>query len=113
MTHCHMPRHKKPTPESILTRQIREVLNHCGIFHWKVFQGLGCQPGVSDIVGLTKEGRFFTIEVKAAKNKLSYPQALFISNIQKSGGIAIVAYSVEDVIVGLSLEDRFLNFKNS
>lgn len=56
------------------------------------------QRGIPDIWGVLKGGRFFGIEVKTEKGKLSFEQGEFINNVRAQGGIAFVARSVEDVI---------------
>ena len=103
--------YKKQTAEAILTRQIRDILRTVGYKHYKAWQGLGSEPGVSDIIGLTKEGQFFACEIKGPKGKLSSAQAYFLMEVKRSGGLAIVAHSVEDVIEGLNLQDRFIGYK--
>jgi len=61
--------------------------------------------GISDIIGCLGGkygGRYLAIEVKVGKNKLSEKQQEFLNKIKRCGGIAIVAYSLDDVIAGLS-----------
>lgn len=59
--------------------------------------------GVSDILGVY-QGKFLAIEVKTPQNKKrSDEQNLFIETINKNGGIAFYATSVEDVKKGLGL----------
>lgn len=94
--------------EKNVTKSIRDLLKTLGVFHFKQFQSLGSVPGVPDIIGIY-QGRFLGIEVKAPKGKPSPMQVAFLDNIRKQGGIAILAYSVDDVIKGLGVEDRFLN----
>ena len=53
--------------------------------------------GVSDILGIDANGRFVAIEVKTPSGKVSDNQKLFIEDINKHGGIAFVARSVDDV----------------
>jgi hypothetical protein len=53
--------------------------------------------GSGDILGMTKEGKFFSIEVKAKGKKPSPSQVDFIQRVTLSKGIAFVAYSVDDV----------------
>lgn len=53
--------------------------------------------GIADIIGTTKNGIFFAIEVKMPKKKLSPDQEKFLEKVNKSNGIAIVAYSLDDV----------------
>lgn len=54
--------------------------------------------GTSDIIGLTKDGRFFAIEVKRKGAKPTVEQFSFLQNVRESNGIAILAYSLDDVI---------------
>lgn len=93
--------------EAALTRSIRQVLKTLGIFHWKQHQGLGSTPGVPDIIGIWN-GKMLGIEIKTARGKVSERQQAFIDRINSAGGLAFVARSVEDVIKGLGVQDRFL-----
>lgn len=54
--------------------------------------------GVPDIVGLTSKGRFIGVEVKVKYNKPSAEQLSFLAEIKKRKGIALVAYSLDDII---------------
>jgi Holliday junction resolvase len=98
---------KPPTAEAQLTRSIRQLLRSLGIFHWKVWGGPMSTPGVPDIIGCFK-GRLIGIEIKSEKGVVSEYQKEFIENINRAGGLAFVARSLEDVIEGLGLQDRFL-----
>jgi len=100
---------KKITPETLLKRDIKNLLRTLGIFNFSVLQGLGATPGIPDILAIHK-GLFVGIEVKAAGGKPSDHQKRFLEIIRDQGGIAILAYSVEDVIDGLGVRDRFLNY---
>jgi hypothetical protein len=104
--------YRKPTAESILTRQIRDVLSHARIYHWKAWQGMGSKPGIADILGIMPDGKMLAIECKAPKGKLSDAQALFLSEIKLHGGVVVCARSVEDVIEALGLQDKFVEYKN-
>ena len=101
---------KKPTPETLLKRDIKNLLRTLGIFNFPVLQGLGATPGIPDILGIYK-GRFVGIECKAPGGKPSEHQKRFLEIIREQGGIAILAYSVSDVIEGLGVQDRFLDFQ--
>lgn len=74
--------------------------NNCGSFQdkngrWVKF-GVG-NPGGGDLVGLRKsDGRFISIEAKILGKKPTPEQINFITAIQKNGGLAGVAYSLED-----------------
>jgi Holliday junction resolvase len=58
--------------------------------------------GVPDIIGCYK-GKFFAIETKTNKGVVSDLQKLNIQNIKEAKGAAIVARSLEDVIVFIKL----------
>ena len=92
----------KPQTEKEITAAIRSFLKARGIFHWKVFQTLGSQKGVADIIGIYK-GQFMAIEVKTQKGKLNDNQRAFLTEVKYAGGIAMVARSVNDVIEILGL----------
>lgn len=55
-------------------------------------------PGMSDIMGQLKDGRLFAIEVKAPGNKPTELQQQFIADVNKYGGQAGWADSVETAI---------------
>lgn len=97
--------------EKQITASIRQLLKTLGIFHWKQFQTLGSPLGIADILGIYN-GKMFAVEVKAPKGRLSPQQERFLNIIREQGGIAILAYSVDDVIRGLGIQDRFLNFES-
>ena len=99
--------YKPPTPEAILTRSVRALLNAVQIFHWKQYQTLGSAPGVSDIIGCHK-GKLIAIELKAPKGIVSPAQQEFINRINEAEGCAFVARTLDDVIEGLGLQERFL-----
>jgi len=47
--------------------------------------------GVSDIIGITKDGRWVACEVKTLHDRLSADQMKFLNEIKHSGGIALLA----------------------
>lgn len=57
----------------------------------------GLAPGSSDLIGLTSAGRFLAVEVKAPKGRATEGQESFIEQVQRMGGIGIVAKSVDDL----------------
>ena len=98
----------KQQSEAEITRAIRSTLRGLSVVHWKQWQGPMSQPkGVSDILGIW-QGRLLAIEVKTRTGKVSQYQQDFIDTINREGGIAFVARSVDDVIDGLGVRDRFL-----
>lgn len=55
------------------------------------------EPGISDILGVTLEGKFLAIEVKLPGNRPTPNQQEFLSKIKAFGGVAFVATCIEDV----------------
>ena len=100
----------KNATEKQITGAIRQLLKTLGIFHWKVHQGLGCVPGVPDIIGIY-QGRMLGIDIKTERGAVSDHQQGFLEAINREGGIGFVARSVDDVIEKLGLQDRFLKLK--
>ena len=106
----------KQQTEAEITASIRGVLKMVNVFHWKAWQGPMSQPkGVSDIIGILPKGvaasdggRFLAIEVKRPGGRVSPHQQQFIDRVNRMGGLGFVAYSVEDVITRLGVQDRFL-----
>lgn len=101
----------KPLLEKDIQKGIKDYLTLIGIFCWKqgnagIFTGADQgKPrwlptglkGVSDILGICKDGRFLAIEVKREGGVVSSEQKLFQENIRRYGGVAFVAYSLDDV----------------
>ena len=56
------------------------------------------KPGSSDILGIMPGGRFIAVECKSENGKLSDKQKAFLEEVERLGGLAIVAKSVDDVI---------------
>ena len=88
------PKQPKITERDI-TRQIRGYLKTKGIFHWKVWQGLGSAPGISDIIGLYKGIPLF-LEIKTEKGRLSDKQTEFLRKVNDNGGLGVVLRSIDD-----------------
>jgi hypothetical protein len=61
-----------------------------------------CNPGGSDLIGFTADGRFLAVEVKAGKTPTTGPQERFIEAVNKAGGVGVIARSVGDVMEALS-----------
>jgi len=59
------------------------------------------RPGISDILGFLKDGRFLAVEGKVGRNKPTPAQEEFIRRVRAAGGVGIIAYSVDDVERGL------------
>ena len=72
-------------------KSVRDLLKRYGVFHYKHAGGPFNQVGVSDIIGMTRTGRFFAIEVKRPGDQLTEKQRLFLDAVRHHGGIAVVA----------------------
>jgi hypothetical protein len=94
--------------EQAIQRQILDYLRYRGIFCWKATTGgiydqkrrifrTNQAPGVRDILGILKGGRFLAIEVKSPTGRVSAHQQQFIDEIAARGGVAFVARSIEAV----------------
>lgn len=99
-----------PKPESLLIAAILQYLRLKGYLckrnqSGKAFLKGGLkthvinlgEAGWPDIIGLTKVGRFFGIETKIKPNKPTDTQLQILNRIKESGGISVLAYSLDDV----------------
>ena len=66
--------------------------------YWTVKTVVSNRKGIPDILACSPEGRFIAIEVKAAKGKPTKLQEWNIEELKKRKAIAMIAYSLEDVI---------------
>ncbi len=57
--------------------------------------------GMSDIMGILKDGRTLAIEVKTPTGTVMAHQHEFLNSISQAGGLAFVARSVDDVVTKL------------
>jgi hypothetical protein len=100
-------------PEADIQKQILEYLARRRIFAWrqnsgavvyedrnrdKRFVRFASVNGISDILGILPDGRMLAIEVKKRGKKPSKKQRIFLETIRENNGVAIVAYSLDDVI---------------
>lgn len=91
-----------------IVNAIIKYLNYQGFYIFRVNAGMmftkgkvfrGAPAGVSDIIGITPQGKFIALEVKLPKrkNNVTLPQRQFLDTIIKKGGIGDVVDSIEDV----------------
>lgn len=85
------------TPEADLKDKVKALLRSISQlwFFMPVPFGYGVK-GIPDFIGCWR-GRFFAIETKAFKNKETPWQTLIRNKILAAGGLAIAAYTIEDV----------------
>ena len=110
---------RAPVPtEQQIQRAILDYLAAVGIPAWR--QNTGAMAGAhngkswyvrfgpkgqSDIQGvLPGSGRFLAIEVKRPKGKATPEQHAFLDRITEAGGVAFIAWSVEDCRIRLTQE---------
>lgn len=73
---------------------------------WRALGTVAKTAGISDLIGCTPAGRFFAIECKSPglANLVTEKQAEFLSVVRSLGGLAIVADSVDDVLVLVNIK---------
>ncbi len=59
------------------------------------------KAGISDIIACSRIGRFVAIEVKTDGDTPTDLQLLYLEDVADRGGVAILAYSLQDVIDAL------------
>lgn len=56
------------------------------------------RKGIADLLGLTKEGKFFAIECKVPGGRTTLEQEQFLESVRSFGCKAFVATSIQDVM---------------
>jgi len=79
------------------------VINHRNVGIYKKDTGKyiplpSGEKGISDILACSPEGKFVAIEVKRPGGTVSPDQQEFIERVNQKGGLAFVAYSIDDVM---------------
>lgn len=96
-----------PLTESNITLQIKHMLEKLGAqviqTHGQIWAKIPPFAGLSDLI-VNIDGKFVAIEVKRPSCKLTALQEQFLHDVRAAGGIAFVAYSVEDVVRELGLK---------
>lgn len=98
----------KGQDEATVLKECLQYLQSMGLYVWRNNTG-ACKSGrrfvrfgykgSSDILGITKDGRFLAVECKREKGGiLSDDQKTFLFNITKNGGVAIVVNSLDCLI---------------
>jgi Holliday junction resolvase len=100
-----------------LTRSIIQYLDMQGFEVWrqnttgvydpqkKIFRkNFAQRKGIPDIIGYRRlDGKFIAIEVKTGKDTLSFEQKMFLEDLRRSGGIALVIRTLEELLIQLSV----------
>lgn len=80
------------------TKEQKKVLNWLKAQGYWAFKTISCnRNGIMDIIACSPEGRFVGIEMKYGDNTADKLQSWNILEVAKRGGIAFVAWSLEDV----------------
>lgn len=87
----------KAKEKSITNAILKYLKSLDGCFAWKEHGGMYGTAGIPDIICCYK-GKFIGIEVKRPEGKVSKLQKALLKKINTSGGVAIIAYSVDDVV---------------
>ncbi|WP_378955406.1 VRR-NUC domain-containing protein [Pelosinus sp. sgz500959] len=95
---CQKQKNKRPSgsKESEIQKSIKLHLEWHGWFVVKIHQSLGSYKGIADLYAI-KDGRQVWIEVKTPKGVLSEHQERFRDDVERHGGVYLVARSVDDV----------------
>lgn len=84
------------TIENQIKRYLDKLESDGKAWHMKIHGSMFQKAGVPDIIACIN-GRFVGIEVKRPGGIVSEVQKYHIEKINKSGGAAFVAYSIDDV----------------
>lgn len=88
-------------PESRIVAKIRTWMIEQGYFVFKVHGSALMMAGLPDLISVV-DGAFVGVEVKVPGNKPSIRQLYVHRQIERAGGIVIVAYNLNDVKAGLT-----------
>lgn len=92
--------------ENSVKNDVMDYLTSLGIYHWRNNTGRRGKVnygriGSSDIIGLLHNGRLLAVETKC-KTKQTKDQKEFQRNIEANNGLYILAFTLDDVIKGLT-----------
>lgn len=105
MSNQSKTKNNTPRSEKDIEKEIRKHLERkLGAYVIKNHGSAFTKPGIPDLT-LCLNGWFIGIEVKNEKGVVSDVQKVHIKNINKAGGIAFVARSLEEVIERLEEEE--------
>ena len=82
--------------ESDIRAQVRDYLRMKGWFCFHLLAGLGCYPGLSDLVAV-KDGRVLFIELKTKTGRQGKKQKEFEADLTAHGGEYLLCRGIEDL----------------
>jgi len=103
-----MKRHHGPARLGLTLPEIREATIQDGILEYLAWRQIPAwpthstrnhpeTPGMADVLGILKGGRFLAVEVKGEGGVLSQEQREWLNRVHAAGGFVILARSVDDV----------------
>lgn len=81
--------------EKRIEHQIKQYLDSIGAWHIKTHGNMFSKAGTPDVLACVN-GRFVAIEVKQPGGRVSPLQKAHLKLIRQAGGVAFVAYSLEE-----------------
>ena len=102
------------TPEAKVKKKVADALKKLGAYYFYPVTGGYGRSGVPDIVGCY-EGKFFGIECKAGKGKVTVLQARNLEEIAAAGGLAAVGnedslHTIADILNERETDERQMTF---
>ena len=88
---------RKQTYETALKRDVKKYLKLKGWFVFHCLQGLGCYPGLSDLIAC-KDGEVWFIECKSLKGNMSANQMQFEQDLIDHKCNYLVVRKLEDIM---------------
>ena len=85
--------------EKEVCAELRAYWKYNGFFVIRNQQGIGSKKGLADYT-IVRDGMVVFVEAKATKGKQSPFQKQFQEELEKAGGLYILAYSLEDFQAG-------------
>ena len=82
--------------ETRIRGQVRDYLRLKGWFCFHLLAGLGCYPGLSDLVAV-KDGRVLFIELKTKTGRQGKNQKIFQADLEAAGGEYLLVRGIEDL----------------
>lgn len=104
-----------PVRESAVVEACLQLLKFRGCFAWRQNQGAMAAvykgkarlirfagvTGISDIIGMTPNGQFLSIECKVGRNTPTKEQTEFMERVRRAGGVALLVYSSDQLLKAL------------
>lgn len=97
MRKTKVTQYKLKASEADIRKLSRDYLRIKGWFVFSILQGLGCYPGITDLIAI-KYGRVIFIEIKKPGGKQSQAQKDFQALVEAKGGEYFLVDCYEDLL---------------